>query len=318
MKRLIYLLLALCVAFSVVACDPDPENPNNQEQPDNSDDGNNDGNGDDNGNGDNGNQDENKTATLLLIADTTYIASNGKDTVRFQVIHQVGEDQTEVTDQATIRMLPEQLLDTDWFASKEEGEFKFQAFYNNLESNLVLVLSTIPEVHNPEWTFQVGEYYRVGDHEGVVFHVDEDGKSGMIVSLDEAFLPWSTVYEQVGAFFMKGEYNFECICAMPNWEQNYPAAKWCADHGEGWFLPCYEEIDILWSAYNGGKETLNPDAHAVFEQYFTDQVELGSHYWTSTEISEDMAITYAFIINDVTCTTPTKTSNFCVRAIRKF
>lgn len=317
MKQIITCLLALTICFSVISCDPDSKTPENQEQEppgnDNQDPGQ-DPNPDPNPDPD----PDTPAPILVLQADTTFVACNGKDTVFFQVLLQTGETTEEVTADATIYQLPQLLLEAPQFTSTQAGVYEFVAHYNELVSESVIIESDIPQVHNPNWTFQVGDFYHVGEHKGVVFTVSDDGKTGMIVSLDEAYLPWSLVYEQVGAFYMKGDLNFEMICRMPDWEENYPAAKWCADHGEGWFLPCYEETEKLWAAYNGGTSSLNPEAHAVFEQYFTDEVVLGSHFWTSTEITDDMATTFAFIINDVTCTNPLKTSNFCVRAVKKF
>lgn len=255
---------------------------------------------------------------LLLLCDTTSIAANNKDTVFFQVMLQVDDQQTNVTDHASIQMLEGETLEAPHFFTSEEGTYLFQAAFDSLKSQVLSIEAVVPQTQDPDRTYQVGDLYKVGNVEGVVFQVSEDGKSGMIVSLDEAFCPWSDIYEQVGAFYMSGETNCWAIYDEPEWEKHYPAAKWCYDHGEGWFLPCYEELEILWKAYNNGNEQLNPDAHAVFEQYFTDPVELGSHYWSSTEINDEMATTFAFIVNDVTCTNPYKTSNMAVRAVRKF
>lgn len=255
---------------------------------------------------------------LILLSDSIRIAANAKDTVFFQVIHKVGTQETDVTSQASIRQLEGDTLEFPHFYTGKEGTYLFQASYAELSSQVVSIEAYVPEVQDPGTTYQVGDLYRVGNVEGVVFQVSEDGKHGMIVSLDEAFCPWSDIYAQVGAFYMSGETNCWAIYDEPDWEKHYPAAKWCYDHGEGWFLPCYEELEILWKAYNNGNEQLNPDAHAIFEEHFTDPVELGTHYWSSTEINDEMATTFAFIVNDVTCTNPYKTSNMAVRAVRKF
>ncbi len=95
--------------------------------------------------------------------------------------------------------------------------------------------------------YKVGDYYNDGVKEGVVFEVSADGKSGKIVSMKQTVLQWSSdAAEQrrlIGANkITDGAYNMAMVKAIPGWQDKYPAFKWCADLGEGWYLPSREEL----------------------------------------------------------------------------
>ena len=103
-----------------------------------------------------------------------------------------------------------------------------------------------------------------------------------------------------------------------NWEENYPAAKWCYDLGEGWFLPSDDEVAEFWLAFNGALNGDNKDVQEKFNSKFTDKIVVGNVYWTSNEISDDMAT--AYVLDDpndvVICLNPFKYESYFVRAVR--
>ena len=135
-----------------------------------------------------------------------------------------------------------------------------------------------------EGIYQVGDYYHREGKEGVVFWVDDSGRHGKILSLNESpsDLPWCAA-EKYGLLIgasseTDGAYNLRKIQARPHWRENYPAAAWCADLGNGWYLPAEEE---LWQIYNQ-KERLNE-----ILQGRGKIIELDGWYWSSTEYNED-------------------------------
>lgn len=97
----------------------------------------------------------------------------------------------------------------------------------------------------------MGDYYNENDKEGVVFWVDETGKHGKIVSLTESsFLQWSSdkAFQKnfVGCFSShRGGQNMDVIMKILGWREKFPAFTWCADLGEGWYLPAEEELAAI-------------------------------------------------------------------------
>ena len=111
-----------------------------------------------------------------------------------------------------------------------------------------LALSADSKPTAPSKVYKVGDYYNENGKEGVVFEVTPDGKHGKIVSLKVAEnLYWTTdSYEQkrlIGADSKSdGEYNMAKVKSIAGWQTKYPAFKWCADLGSGWYLPAIEEL----------------------------------------------------------------------------
>ena len=109
-----------------------------------------------------------------------------------------------------------------------------------------------PIVSQPvERTWKVGDYYNVDGKEGVVFWVDETGKHGKIVSLDQAEERWCAddEYKKGLTGIASDEYdgmkNLQSIKKISYWRNKYPAFAWCADHGDGWYLPAIKELELL-------------------------------------------------------------------------
>ena len=137
-------------------------------------------------------------------------------------------------------------------------------------------------------TYKVGDYYNDGVKEGVVFEVSADGKHGKILSMKQSAteLQWCSEKKEgkrlIGASSeTDGAKNMAVVKAIPGWESMYPAFKWCADLGEGWYLPAIEELEVY---------TLNTAIHDAVNRTLIarggtklyDKGERG-WYWSSTE-----------------------------------
>ena len=137
-------------------------------------------------------------------------------------------------------------------------------------------------------TYKVGDYYNDGVKEGVVFEVSADGRRGKIVSMKQSSerLQWSSDSAEqrrlIGADSKTdGAYNMAKVKAVSGWRDKYPAFKWCADLGEGWYLPSIEELEVF---------TLNTAIHDAVNRTLIarggtklyDIYENG-WYWSSTE-----------------------------------
>ena len=105
----------------------------------------------------------------------------------------------------------------------------------------------------PTKTYKVGDYYNDGVREGVVFEVSADGQHGKIVSMKQSAkeLLWSSDSAErerrIGADSKTdGAYNMAKVKAISGWQSKYPAFAWCADLGEGWYLPAKEELLVIY------------------------------------------------------------------------
>lgn len=145
-----------------------------------------------------------------------------------------------------------------------------------------------PIVSQPvERTWKVGDYYNVDGKEGVVFWVDETGKHGKIVSMDQTEKQWCTDDEYlkeltgVTSDEYDGMKNLQSIQQISDWRNKYPAFAWCAGHGDGWYLPAIKELELL---------LLNEEVHDAVNNQIArkGKAKLFSKgeywvYWSSTE-----------------------------------
>ena len=171
----------------------------------------------------------------------------------------------------------------------------------------------------PELTsapYAVGDYYNDGKKEGVVFEVWDNGNSGKIVSMTQSAstLQWSSDETEQKRFVgadnqTDGAVNMAIIKAISGWESKYPAFKWCADLGEGWYLPAKEELDII---YNN-KDAINAN--------LTQQL-LERWYWSSTEYdyydSDGVFCAWGVDMGDGDTDSLGKYYGFYVRAVSAF
>jgi hypothetical protein len=177
----------------------------------------------------------------------------------------------------------------------------------------------------PKKKYRVGQYYNDGTKEGVIFEVTEDGNHGKIVSMtDSEFISWATQEADLTEFLgaeshTDGLVNFEAIKAVEGWETRYPGFKWCADLGEGWYLPAIDELklflldDYLYKVVNRalrchGGELLKDRGYR-------------SGYWSSTESNymfEDECSAYSVNMENAKVTSPLKYISLYARAVSKF
>lgn len=131
--------------------------------------------------------------------------------------------------------------------------------------------------------YQVGDYYDDGTKQGVVFEVDESGRHGKIVGLNETKLRWCAIEEykrevKTGATDKDdGRNNQLRIEKIADWRTKYPAFAWCANQGEGWYLPSLNELTAIYCVKDKVDRTL--------EKMSRDKIQ-NAGYWSSTEEDE--------------------------------
>ena len=134
--------------------------------------------------------------------------------------------------------------------------------------------------------YKVGDYFHENGRKGVVFEVATDGMSSKILSLEEGkYLQYAKsdgeVLRWLGATDKKnGANNMAKVKKRPNWKTNYPAFAWCAEQGEGWYLPAIEELK-LFAADKSVRSAVNATLKSKNKTPISTQRNEG--YWSSTE-----------------------------------
>lgn len=161
-----------------------------------------------------------------------------------------------------------------------------------------------PAVQEKRW--KVGDYYNENGKEGVVFWVDATCKHGKIISMLESGAPlhWTSDQSEqkrlIGAYDQfNGAKNMEIVRQIPDWESKYPAFAWCADLGEGWYLPAIEELRIF-TMDNEVHDTVNRTLALHNGKQLANKSAWKLHcYWSSSEKeSSGKKITAYFISMD--------------------
>lgn len=171
-----------------------------------------------------------------------------------------------------------------------------------------------PEPPAKEDTYKVGDYYKKGFVTGIVVSVDETGKHGSLISLDEISAAWSYKHEEpMGSVpSMSGRQNTDAVYAMDGWRENYPGFLWCSNMDvmglKLWYIPSRLEMARIYKAYTGVSPESQPDIDSVLglmaagsdsaaqKKWFNDILEKhggkpisDNIYWTSEESSKIMA-----------------------------
>ena len=151
-----------------------------------------------------------------------------------------------------------------------------------------------PNIELTSAPYEVGDYYNDGTKEGVVFEVSNEGYNGKIVCLSKIDheVCWAVDPVDRALTFgldeeSDGEYNMAKVKTIENWEIRFPPFKWCADLGDGWYLPSKNEVITIWR--NRDKIVNKLPNHILCEDC-----------WSSTESStfyEDRGVHSAWAIN---------------------
>ena len=164
--------------------------------------------------------------------------------------------------------------------------------------------STYADAIVAEPGYQIGDLVTVNGVQGIVFQTSPV----KIVSVLETSAAWSTEYVAIGAKNTDdGSVNVATIKAMSGWESKYPAFKWCADLGDGWYLPAYNELVTIYNQ----KATLNSILEVRKLNKFRD-----TWYWSSTEYHFSKAYYVLFLSGSASYNDKLNTS--AVRAVYSF
>lgn len=292
---------------------------------------------------------------LTLSADKTEIVADGIDAVVFEI----KEENFNTDDAPHLYNLADNSVVRGPFTTTEAGTYEFVARKGEVESNKITIVAKAVEPENPEQPenpenpeqpenpenpeqpeqpakeYKVGDYYEENGVKGIVYAFAEIAKYNdsyteivgydkycYLFSMDQVYIEWSTENVQCNAMNPKdGAKNMISIAYQDSTYAKYPAAKWCADHGEGWYLPASNELHMMWDAISGGNHIFTDPTVTAFNKTLTDnggQPIEETFYWTSNEVSESQAEVVCFSEGKGVCLEILKSDKFDVRAVYKF
>ncbi|MBO5672095.1 MAG: hypothetical protein J6R81_02875 [Alistipes sp.] len=275
---------------------------------------------------------------LTLTADKTEIVADGIDAVIFEV----KEENFMTEDVSLIYNLADNSVVRGPFTTTTAGTYEFVARRSGVESNKVTVVVKAVEPEEPEEPeqpeqpeqpakeYKVGDIYDEGGNKGLVFAFKEKAifdaeyniigytNYGYVMSFDEGYAAWSTEEIFVNCT-SSGKINTEEM--VKRGIDKYPAAKWCVEHGTGWFMPSANEMGMMWNMLTNGEKRFDAESVAKYNKLFVDNggdVIEEAFYWSSSEIDERDAETFAFLANSIVCDEPYKYKERDVRAVYMF
>ena len=136
-------------------------------------------------------------------------------------------------------------------------------------------------------TYNIGDLVTVNGAQGIVFQTSPVVK---IVSVKEGKTEWGGYGVTTNATNKdNGKANMAKIKSISRWETKYPAFKWCADYGNGWYLPALNELKAIYAQRDKINKTLsvnNMDKLGSKDEY--------SCLWSSSEYSDYKAFHFYF------------------------
>ena len=257
---------------------------------------------------------------LKITASPNRIKADGVEEAVFTVMY--GDE--DVTAEAEIyNTATQEVIESKKFTSTTVGSYNFRARYDGQTTGV----SANVEVYDPALAgkYEIGTIYEVNGVKGVIYAIKTDNKGltwCYLFSLDEEDLQWSTKYEWCNCISDKGAWNtYDPFDYYGMDIQNYPAFKWCMDHGDGWFLPSSTELMWMWEAITEGARDFDAPAVAKWNKIITDnggEPFVETYYWSSNETSDDLIEVIAFMDDSVVCLDPAKDKVYTARAAYRF
>lgn len=259
--------------------------------------------------------------TLKIESDVNRIKADGSEKVTFTVFY--GED--DVTADAEIYCTNHDgvTVEGNTFSSTTVGSYSFRARYNGQTTGTAVSI----DVYDPELVgkYEIGAIHEVDGVKGVIFAIKSDNKGDTycyLFSMDEEDLQWSTKYEFCNCMSQRGDYNTNDPFDYFGMNiEDYPAFKWCKEHGEGWFLPSSTELHWMWEMLTNGERDFKAPSVAKYNEFIKEnggEPFCETYYWSSNETSEDLVEVVAFMNDSVVCLDPKKDNVYTARAAYRF
>ena len=175
------------------------------------------------------------------------------------------------------------------------------------EEKITTVNATLSKVTTPQpaaaGSYNIGDIVTIAGVQGIVFQTSPVVK---IVSVKSTTATWGPVGVDTKANEgFKGKTNSDKIKLLSDWRTKYPAFRWCADLGEGWYLPSHHELKTICKH----DFVINKRLKSIH------MPEIGLDcLWSSVEAFSNIA--FLFNLASGATGTATKSESYGVRAVR--
>ena len=175
------------------------------------------------------------------------------------------------------------------------------------EEKITAVNATLSKVTTPQpaaaGSYNIGDIVTIAGVQGIVFQTSPVVKIVSVKSTTAARGPENAITNAVEAY--NGKINSDKIKSLPDWRIKYTAFKWCADLGEGWYLPATEELKAICKH----DFVINKRLKSIH------MPELGLDYlWASNEIGNGVAFLFNLASGGINSSIMNK--QYGVRAVR--
>ena len=175
------------------------------------------------------------------------------------------------------------------------------------EGKITTVNATLSKVTTPQPTaagsYNIGDIVTIAGVQGIVFQTSPVVKIVSVKSTTATWGPVGVTTKANEAF--NGKTNSDKIKSQSDWRTKYPDFRWCADLGEGWYLPSYNELKTICKH----DFVINKRLKSIH------MPEIGLDcLWSSVEAFSDIA--FLFNLASGATSTALKSASYGVRAVR--
>ena len=173
--------------------------------------------------------------------------------------------------------------------------------------------TTSNQTTSTQSTYKIGDYYDCNGMQGVVFEINDDGRHGKILSMDQTFASWCTASQhdkniKIGATSEHdGFLNTHKVLSRSDCDE-YPAFAWCRNKGNKWYIPSKKEFYAICQNEKIINETLFKHGGKAWDGW----------YLLSTEYNNRCACHGVLHDGSATISYTTKHTSTVVRAISTF
>ena len=131
-------------------------------------------------------------------------------------------------------------------------------------------------------TFKLYDFYNLNGVQGLVIAVDETGKHGVLISLDEERTQWCTEPSLMAQAYSEddAQENLNEVLNVDPTLEKFPAMKWCVDKNKdgisGWYMPALNELKDFWNILCTNTDLINDKIVATG---VTGATEIKTNWW---------------------------------------
>lgn len=178
-------------------------------------------------------------------------------------------------------------------------------------------------------TFKLYDFYNLNGVQGLVIAVDETGKHGVLISLDEERTQWCTEPSLMAQAYSAGDAqeNLNEVLNVDPTLEKFPAMKWCMDKNKdgisGWYMPALNELRDFWNILYTNTDLINDKIVATgvvgATEIKTNWWDTDGYFSSSLSLSDKVrSISFSMFGDGISVALLSQDASSHVRAFYKF